>query len=142
MRPDADRVLEGYLAANPEALRFWLEERKLKNDPRITRVGKFLRKSSLDELPQVINILLGDMSLVGPRPVTEEELAKYGQDAFYYLLVRPGLTGLWQVSGRNEVSYEKRVALDRYYVQNWSIWLDLYILARTVWVVLTRKGAY
>jgi Undecaprenyl-phosphate galactose phosphotransferase WbaP len=142
MRPDADRVLEEYLAANPEALRFWLEERKLKNDPRITRVGQFLRKSSLDELPQVINILLGDMSLVGPRPVTEEELAKYGQDAFYYLLVRPGLTGLWQVSGRNEVSYEKRVALDRYYVQNWSIWLDLYILARTVWVVLTRKGAY
>ena len=142
MRPDADRVLEEYLAANPEALRFWLEERKLKNDPRTTRVGEFLRKSSLDELPQVINILLGDMSLVGPRPVTEEELAKYGQDAFYYLLVRPGLTGLWQVSGRNEVSYEKRVALDRYYVQNWSIWLDLYILARTVWVVLTRKGAY
>jgi Undecaprenyl-phosphate galactose phosphotransferase WbaP len=142
MRPDADRVLEEYLAANPEALRFWLEERKLKNDPRITRVGEFLRKSSLDELPQVINIFLGDMSLVGPRPVTEEELAKYGQDAFYYLLVRPGLTGLWQVSGRNEVSYEKRVALDRYYVQNWSIWLDLYILARTVWVVLTRKGAY
>jgi Undecaprenyl-phosphate galactose phosphotransferase WbaP len=142
MRPDADRVLKEYLAANPEALRFWLEERKLKNDPRITRVGKLLRKSSLDELPQVVNILLGDMSLVGPRPVTEEELAKYGQDAFYYLLVRPGLTGLWQVSGRNEVSYEKRVALDRYYVQNWSIWLDLYILARTVWVVLTRKGAY
>jgi Undecaprenyl-phosphate galactose phosphotransferase WbaP len=142
MRPDADRVLEEYLAANPEALHFWLEERKLKNDPRITRVGQFLRKSSLDELPQVINILLGDMSLVGPRPVTEEELAKYGKDAFYYLLVRPGLTGLWQVSGRNEVSYEKRVALDRYYVQNWSIWLDLYILARTVWVVLTRKGAY
>jgi len=142
MRPDADRVLQEYLAANPEALRFWLEERKLKNDPRTTRVGEFLRKSSLDELPQVINILLGDMSLVGPRPVTEEELAKYGQDAFYYLLVRPGLTGLWQVSGRNEVSYEKRVALDRYYVQNWSIWLDLYILARTVWVVLTRKGAY
>jgi Undecaprenyl-phosphate galactose phosphotransferase WbaP len=142
MRPDADRVLEEYLAANPEALHFWLEERKLKNDPRITRVGQFLRKSSLDELPQVVNILLGDMSLVGPRPVTEEELAKYGKDAFYYLLVRPGLTGLWQVSGRNEVSYEKRVALDRYYVQNWSIWLDLYILARTVWVVLTRKGAY
>jgi Undecaprenyl-phosphate galactose phosphotransferase WbaP len=142
MRPDADRVLEEYLAANPEALRFWLEERKFKNDPRTTRVGEFLRKSSLDELPQVINIFLGDMSLVGPRPVTEEELAKYGQHAFYYLLVRPGLTGLWQVSGRNEVSYEKRVALDRYYVQNWSIWLDLYILARTVWVVLTRKGAY
>ena len=142
MRPDADRVLEVYLRENPEARALWEKERKLKEDPRVTRVGRFLRRWSLDELPQVLNVLKGEMSLVGPRPVTEEELPRYGESLDLYLGVRPGLTGLWQVSGRNEVPYERRVALDRYYVQNWSVWLDLYILGRTVLAVLGRRGAW
>jgi lipopolysaccharide/colanic/teichoic acid biosynthesis glycosyltransferase len=142
MRPDADRVLEVYLGQNPEARALWERERKLKEDPRVTRVGRFLRRWSLDELPQVLNVLKGEMSLVGPRPVTQEELPKYGESLDLYLRVRPGLTGLWQVSGRNEVPYERRVALDRYYVQNWSVWLDLYVLGRTVLAVLGRRGAW
>ena len=112
------------------------------DDPRVTKVGKFLRKTSMDELPQLINILLGQMSLVGPRPVTEPELVKYGEYKDYVLSVSPGLTGMWQVSGRSDTGYEERISFDTYYIQNWSIWLDIWILIKTVWVVLKGKGAY
>ena len=111
-------------------------------DERMTKVGKFLREHHLDELPQLINILLGDMSLVGPRPVTEPELVKYGKYKDYVLSVTPGLTGMWQVSGRSDTGYEERISFDTYYIQNWSIWLDIWILIKTVWVVLKGKGAY
>ena len=114
----------------------------LKDDPRILPMGKFLRKTSLDELPQLFNILFGQMSLVGPRPVTEPELVKYGEYRDYVLSVTPGLTGMWQVSGRSDTGYEERITYDTYYIQNWSIWLDIWILIKTVWVVLVGKGAY
>ncbi|WP_018110288.1 sugar transferase [Thermus igniterrae] len=142
MRKDAEAFLARYLEAHPEAREAWEQEHKLKDDPRITRVGKLLRRLSLDELPQAINVLRGEMSLVGPRPVTEAELAKYGDTRELYLRVKPGITGLWQVSGRNHLPYERRVALDRYYIQNWSVWLDLYLLARTVWAAMSGKGAW
>jgi lipopolysaccharide/colanic/teichoic acid biosynthesis glycosyltransferase len=112
------------------------------NDERVTRVGRFLRRSSLDELPQFFNILRGEMSLVGPRPIVQEEIRYYGNVFDLYTSVLPGLTGLWQVSGRNNVYYPERVQLDAYYVRNWSIWLDLFILFKTPWVVLKRDGAY
>ncbi|MBW6395364.1 sugar transferase [Thermus sp. SYSU G05001] len=142
MRQDGERLLSELLVKDPAARAEWETTQKLKDDPRILRIGRFLRRFSLDELPQALNILRGEMSLVGPRPVTEEELKRYGKEAELYLKVRPGLTGLWQVSGRNHLPYEKRVELDRYYVQNWSVWLDLYILARTVWSVVRRDGAW
>jgi lipopolysaccharide/colanic/teichoic acid biosynthesis glycosyltransferase len=114
----------------------------LREDPRITRVGKWLRKFSVDELPQLINVLRGEMSLVGPRPIVESEVRRY-QDYFdVYITVRPGVTGMWQVSGRSRTTYEQRVLYDVYYVRNWSVWLDTYILLRTIWVVLSRDGAY
>jgi len=124
--------LEAELAANA----------KLKIDPRITRVGSFLRKLSLDELPQMFNVLKGDMSLVGPRMISPEELDKYDQWDINLLTVRPGITGLWQVSGRSDISYEQRVRLDMYYVRNWNIWLDFQLLFQTIPVVLKRQGAY
>ena len=142
MVEDGERVLTAYLAANPEANAEWIATRKLKNDPRVTRVGAVLRKLSLDELPQIINILQGDMSLVGPRPVVRDELEIYGSAAVYYLKSRPGLTGLWQVSGRNDVSYGTRVAFDRHYVENWSFVFDLKILIRTVPAVFSSRGSY
>jgi Undecaprenyl-phosphate galactose phosphotransferase WbaP len=142
MVPDADQILEHYLQTHPELRAEWKTTQKLKDDPRITRVGRFLRKFSLDELPQVWNVLKGEMSLVGPRPIVTEEIKHYGDRFDIYTQVRPGITGLWQVSGRNDTSYEERVRLDEYYVRNWSIWLDIYILARTVWVVLNGNGAY
>jgi Undecaprenyl-phosphate galactose phosphotransferase WbaP len=142
MRPGADAILAGYLAGHPELRAEWERDHKLRNDPRVTRIGRFLRKTSLDELPQLWNVLRGDMSLVGPRPVVEEEIIKYGTDFGLYQRVRPGLTGLWQVSGRNNLSYDERVALDAYYVRNWSVWLDAFILAKTVRVVLRGEGAY
>lgn len=142
MRMDGEETLRRYLEQNPEAKAEWERERKLKKDPRVLRVGGWLRRLSLDELPQALNVLKGEMSLVGPRPVTEEELGRYGESLSLYLKVKPGLTGLWQVSGRNHLPYEKRVALDRYYAQNWSVWLDLYLLARTVWAVLRKEGAW
>ena len=111
-------------------------------DRYITKVGRFLRKTSLDELPQIFNILKGDMSLVGPRPVTEPELVKYGKYQDYVLSVLPGLSGMWQISGRSDTGYEERISFDSYYIQNWSIWLDMWILLKTVWVVLSGKGAY
>lgn len=142
MVPDAEAQLQRCLAKDPELRAEWEADQKLRCDPRITRVGQLLRKTSLDELPQIWNVLLGDMSLVGPRPIVESEIAKYGQAFDAYVEVRPGITGLWQVSGRNDLSYTQRILLDRYYISNWSIWLDLAILLRTVPVVFGRKGAY
>jgi len=142
MRPDAESALAAYLAAHPELRAEWEADHKLRSDPRVTRIGRFLRKTSLDELPQLWNVLIGDMSLVGPRPVVEAEIAKYGVDFGLYQRVRPGLTGLWQVSGRNNLTYDERVALDAYYVRNWSVWLDIFILAKTVRVVARGEGAY
>lgn len=142
MVPDADAVLTRLLATDPVARKEWENGFKLKNDPRITRFGSVLRRTSMDELPQIWNVFRGDMSLVGPRPVVEAELDHYGKQAMVYLSVRPGITGLWQVGGRSDAHYEKRVVLDRNYVRNWSVAGDLGILWRTVKVVLSRVGAY
>jgi undecaprenyl-phosphate galactose phosphotransferase len=142
MLPDAERRLADLLANDMEARSEWEREYKLRNDPRVTSLGKFLRKTSLDELPQLWNVLLGDMSLVGPRPVVQDELARYGAAVDDYLSLRPGITGLWQVSGRNHTTYAERVAYDQYYARNWTPWLDVRILFRTVWVVIARDGAY
>ena len=135
-------MLERYFEANPELRSQWAQDQKLRYDPRITRIGRFLRRTSLDELPQLWNVLRGDMSLVGPRPIVEEEIARYADKYSLYTKVLPGMTGLWQVSGRNNVTYEERVNLDAYYVRNWSVWLDVYILIRTIWVVVIGDGAY
>lgn len=142
MVQDADQVLHNYLENHPELKESWEKDHKLRRDPRVTRVGRFLRRTSLDELPQLWNILRGDMSLVGPRPIVHEEIWRYGEKFSLYTKVTPGLTGLWQVSGRNNITYEERVNLDAYYVRNWSVWLDVFILVRTFWVVLFGEGAY
>lgn len=142
MAKDADARLSELLERDPAARAEWDATRKLRADPRVTRLGAFIRTTGLDEIPQLWNILRGDMSFVGPRPVTPEELPLYGEDRHAYLDVRPGLTGLWQASGRNDVSYVRRVALDAWYVRNWSPWLDLVILCKTVPAVLARRGAY
>jgi lipopolysaccharide/colanic/teichoic acid biosynthesis glycosyltransferase len=139
---NGDQVLLQYLAQHPELALEWERNQKLKDDPRVTRIGKFLRRTSLDELPQLWNVLKGEMSLVGPRPIIQEEVARYGDRFSLYTQVYPGLTGLWQVSGRNDTSYDERVRLDTYYVRNWSLWLDIYLLARTAGVVLAGRGAY
>lgn len=141
MRRDADQVLAELLENDPEAAREWKSDRKLTHDPRITAVGNFLRRTSLDELPQLLNVIRGDMHLVGPRPVTVAELEKYGSSRWHYVSVKPGMTGLWQVSGRNNTSYEERVALDRRYVESQSMAFDAAILLKTVKVVLFREGA-
>ncbi|WP_160119554.1 sugar transferase [Rhodovarius lipocyclicus] len=139
---DSDARLKALLASDPAAREEWEATRKLRNDPRVTAVGNFLRKTSLDELPQLINVLRGEMSLVGPRPVTATELATfYGPAASLYASVRPGITGLWQVSGRSETSYAQRVALDVDYAAHPSLWTDIKILLRTPVVVVARKGA-
>lgn len=142
MVENGDEVLVAHLARHPEDSEEWAATRKLQNDPRVTRVGAVLRKLSLDELPQIFNILRGEMSFVGPRPVVSDELALYGTSANYYLKSRPGLTGLWQVSGRNDVSYGTRVAFDRHYVENWSFTFDLKILIWTVPAVFSSRGSY
>lgn len=142
MYEDSDTRLETLLAGDPSARQEWSEHYKLKEDPRITPLGHFLRESSIDELPQLVNVLRGDMSLVGPRPVIVEELEKYGDAKEAYLSVRPGLTGLWQVSGRNDLDYETRVALDTKYVETWSFKADVIILLKTIRVVIERRGAY
>jgi len=143
MYENADIILEEILAKNDELRKEWEKNHKLKNDPRITKVGKFLRKTSLDELPQIFNILKGDMAFVGPRPVTEEELNKfYKENKKFYCMVKPGITGLWQVSGRNDLSYEERVQIDKWYVINWSIWLDIVILLKTFKAVFKQEGVY
>jgi exopolysaccharide production protein ExoY len=141
MRPDAERVLREVLERDPALGAEWLRDQKLANDPRVTGFGKWLRRSSLDELPQLLNVLRGEMALVGPRPITVAELRRYGAARWHYLSVLPGMTGLWQVSGRNRTGYERRVELDQLYVKNRSAWLDCRILAKTVVVVLTRDGA-
>ena len=142
MAIDAEARLQGILASDPEAAVEWRRSRKLKNDPRITAVGRWLRKTSLDELPQILNVLRGEMSLVGPRPVTREEVEEYGTNRIYYLQARPGITGLWQVSGRNDLDFRRRVHLDTWYVKNWSLLRDIVILVMTVRVVFARNGAY
>jgi Undecaprenyl-phosphate galactose phosphotransferase WbaP len=139
---NADKVLENLLATDPKAREEWNRDFKLKNDIRITPVGRILRRTSLDELPQLWNVLRGDMSLVGPRPVVRQELARYGTDVDYYLMLKPGITGLWQVSGRNNVDYPTRVSLDVAYATNRSLTLDILILLKTVKVVLEKDGAY
>jgi exopolysaccharide production protein ExoY len=142
MVPNADQALEEHLRANPAARPEWSESRKLKNDPRVTRLGKVLRKSSLDELPQVINVFKGEMSFVGPRPIVRDEVSQYGAHIADYYRARPGLTGPWQVSGRNDVTYGNRVLLDSDYVQNWSFARDILILLKTVPAVITTRGVY
>lgn len=146
MRVDADanvdEEIDAYLQEHPEERANWLENRKLKHDPRVTRVGRLLRKGSLDELPQLWNVLKGEMSLVGPRPALECEQHFYGRVWNLYKRARPGITGQWQVSGRADTSFRERAMMDAYYIRNWSIWLDIYILARTIGVVLKRDGAY
>ena len=142
MYADCDQAFARALARNPSLADEWRRNHKLRRDPRVTDVGRFLRKLSLDELPQLWNVLVGDMSLVGPRPIVKAEIAKYHARFASYALVRPGITGLWQVSGRNDTSYDQRTRLDEYYVRNWSVWLDVYVLARTIRTVLFCEGAY
>jgi exopolysaccharide production protein ExoY len=142
MAPNADDVLSRHLAANGEAAREWEETRKLKDDPRVTSLGAGMRKTSIDELPQLLNILKGEMSFVGPRPIVSAEVSKYGPAIDHYLRARPGLTGLWQVSGRNDIDYQKRVALDQHYIEAWRFSRDLAIIAKTVRVVVTARGCY
>jgi exopolysaccharide production protein ExoY len=139
---NGDEVLSRHLAANSAAAREWEQSRKLKNDPRITPLGASMRKTSIDELPQLVNILRGEMSFVGPRPIVTAEVPKYGDAIGHYLCARPGLTGPWQVSGRNDVDYATRVALDREYVEDWSFRRDVSIIAKTARVVVTARGCY
>ncbi len=139
---DADRKLKELLEKNPEARKEWEKDFKLKKDPRITKSGAFLRKTSLDELPQIFNVLKGEMSLVGPRPIIQAEVPRYGKYISDYYMVRPGITGLWQTSGRNDIDYNERVQMDTWYVRNWNIWFDIVLLWRTFKTVLAGKGAY
>lgn len=139
---EADESLGGWLRDNPDLAREWRESQKLRKDPRLTRMGEFLRKTSLDELPQLYNILLGDMSLVGPRPIVRSEIAKYGRFFKDYCKISPGLTGLWQISGRNNTTYKRRVACDYHYIRHWSPGLDMLILAKTFPVAIGGYGAY
>jgi lipopolysaccharide/colanic/teichoic acid biosynthesis glycosyltransferase len=142
MRVDAHERLAHLLCADAGARAEWERDHKLTRDPRVTPIGSFLRRTSLDELPQLLNVVRGEMVLVGPRPITVEELTRYGRARWHYLSVTPGITGLWQVSGRNTTTYEQRVKLDQLYVENRSLLLDLKILALTLGVVVSRKGAY
>jgi lipopolysaccharide/colanic/teichoic acid biosynthesis glycosyltransferase len=141
MYRNADEMLAQLLRDDPAARAEWAAEQKLRRDPRVTPVGSLLRRTSLDELPQLFNVLRGEMSLVGPRPITVAELTRYGRVRWHYLSVRPGMTGLWQVSGRNDTSYDERVALDRRYVEQRSLGMDAAILARTLRVVFAGSGA-
>jgi exopolysaccharide production protein ExoY len=141
MAPNSAQVLTQYLASHPEADREWRENQKLSRDPRVTFLGRMLRKSSIDELPQLFNVLIGDMSCVGPRPIVSEELQRFGTSAEEYLKTRPGMTGLWQVSGRDALDYTVRVSLDVRYVREWSFWTDVVILARTTVAVMRFEQA-
>ncbi|AZI42079.1 undecaprenyl-phosphate galactose phosphotransferase WbaP [Deinococcus psychrotolerans] len=142
MHRDAEAKLQEVLATDPELKAEFEATHKLKDDPRVTRVGNFLRKTSLDEFPQLFNVIVGEMSLVGPRPIVEAEVVKYGKTYTAYKQVRPGMTGYWQANGRSDTSYDERVGMDNFYVTNWTPWLDLVILLQTVRVVLVGKGAY
>jgi Undecaprenyl-phosphate galactose phosphotransferase WbaP len=139
---NAQEVLQELFAKDPNLKKEFEESFKLKNDPRITRVGAFLRKTSLDEIPQLFNVLKGDLSLVGPRPIVINEIEKYGEYGKYLLRVPPGVTGLWQISGRSDIDYNERVKLDMQYIMNWSLWLDINIIFKTIPAVLKRDGAY
>lgn len=142
MHVDSQRLLQDLLSQDPRAKAEWERDFKLKDDPRVTSIGKFIRETSIDELPQLINVFKGEMSLIGPRPIIKEELERYGDYQQFYLRVRPGITGLWQVSGRSDTSYEERVGLDVWYTQNWSLVYDIAILLKTIDVVVGKKGAY
>ncbi len=142
MVPNADKVLHDLLDGDRELKEEWLRDHKLRSDPRVTRLGKFLRRTSLDELPQLWNVLRGEMSLVGPRPVVPDELRRYGNKVETFLSAKPGITGLWQISGRNDMDYRRRVALDVCYVRSRRMTLDLAIILRTLPAVFTRNGAY
>jgi exopolysaccharide production protein ExoY len=142
MSANSERLLEIYLEQNLDARKEWEEKRKLTRDPRVTPFGALLRQTSLDELPQLFNVIRGDMSLVGPRPVPQHELDFYGSYSEFYLKTRPGLTGAWQVTGRSNTSYAERVALDVEYVCGWSFWVDMKILIRTVPAVTMARGSY
>ena len=142
MIPNAQEELGKYLAEHPEAMEEWERDFKLKDDPRITKVGNFLRRTSLDELPQLINVIKGEMSLVGPRPIVTAEIEKYNDYFRDFCLVPPGITGMWQVNGRNDTTYEERVLMDSWYVRNWSVWIDMVYLLKTIGVVIKGKGAY
>ncbi|WP_051534837.1 undecaprenyl-phosphate galactose phosphotransferase WbaP [Deefgea rivuli] len=139
---NSQEVLDHLLATDPQARVEWDTDFKLKNDPRITKIGAFLRKTSLDEIPQLWNVICAEMSLVGPRPIIDAELERYGDKVDFYLEARPGLTGLWQVSGRNDTSYAERVALDAWYVKNWNLWYDIAIVCKTIKTVVSGHGAY
>ena len=139
---NAPQILQEVLSSDPKLANEWQKNHKLKKDPRVTKVGAFLRNTSMDELPQLIKVLKGEMSLVGPRPLVDDEIEKYANKKDYYLKVRPGMTGLWQVSGRNDIDYNHRVYLDVWYVKNWSLWHDIVILCKTCKVVLNKHGAY
>ncbi|HEY4067835.1 MAG TPA: sugar transferase [Burkholderiaceae bacterium] len=141
MLRNSEQVLADLLRDDPQARAEWARDQKLANDPRITGIGHLLRRTSLDELPQLFNVLCGEMNLVGPRPITVSELPRYGAVRWHYVSVRPGLTGLWQVSGRNDTTYDERVALDRRYVEQRTLMTDVRILLKTVRVVLLREGA-
>jgi len=144
MYPEAKDILENLLAKNPALKKEFEETHKLKDDPRITTIGKLLRKTSLDELPQFINVLMGEMSIVGPRPIVKEEKRKYGKNLKKVLSIKPGITGLWQVSGRNNLTYKRRVMLDLNYIENFNLLMDLRIIIRTFGVILfpLDRGAY
>ena len=142
MVPNAEQVLRDVLERDPAMRAEWVRDHKLRCDPRVTTLGRFLRRTSLDELPQLWNVICGEMSLVGPRPVVREELLRYGRNVRTYLSAKPGITGLWQVKGRNDTDYRRRVVLDTYYVRNQNLLLDLYILFKTTRVVLGGSGAY
>ena len=139
---NSDEVLKNLLETDPAAKDEWEREFKLKDDPRITKIGKILRKTSLDELPQLINVIKGEMSLVGPRPIITDEIEKYGDYFADFCLVPPGITGVWQVNGRSDTTYEERVQMDSWYVRNWSPWVDIVYLLKTFSVVIKGKGAY
>jgi len=142
MYEDSEHLLEQHLSSSAEARHEWARAQKLRDDPRVTPIGRLLRKTSLDEIPQLLNVLAGDMSIVGPRPIVDEERPKYGKYFSTYTYELPGITGLWQVSGRCEVDYPERVLLDVQYVEQWSLWMELKILIKTVRVILHSKGAY
>ena len=141
MYQDVDAALEKMLEENPQMKKEWLERFKLRKDPRVTPLGHFLRKTSIDELPQFWNVIRGEMAVIGPRPIVEDEVKYYGGDYPIFSMIKPGITGLWQVSGRSNTTYETRVRLDVYYVLNWSVWLDYYIFLQTVLAVILRRGA-
>lgn len=142
MTHNSEFALQQHLKEDPALQMEWKSNFKLKDDPRVTTIGRFLRRTSLDELPQIWNVLRGEMSLIGPRPIVTEEIALYGDEFEIYKQVLPGITGLWQISGRNDLPYQDRVKLDVYYIQNWSIWLDIHILMHTILATLQARGAY